>query len=190
MPLVPPPSTAKMLKPFFLVDWRAHPASIRSLKSAIDYDAVLDYHLLATSETASYLSYIYGTPPSVTLSRHYFTLWYRRRIWLKSRYKTWEPLSVKSGVLEDFERWRVKLGTSAPTLSRIESGKMPDLQTFGKLCRWLGLDPATLLDIKPQPAETAPYPCCCRAPKGTPRDRPEHSECLGQCHIEGAVNAA
>ncbi len=49
-----------------------------------------------------------------------------------------------------------EIGTSAPTLSRIESGKMPDLQTFGKLCRWLGLDPATLLDIKPQPAETAP----------------------------------
>lgn len=49
-----------------------------------------------------------------------------------------------------------EIGTSAPTLSRIESGKMPDLQTFGKLCRWLELDPATLLDIKPQPAETAP----------------------------------
>ena len=42
-----------------------------------------------------------------------------------------------------------EIGTSAPTLSRIESGKMPDLQTFGKLCRWLGLDPATLLDITP-----------------------------------------
>ena len=46
-----------------------------------------------------------------------------------------------------------EIGTSAPTLSRIESGKMPDLQTFGKLCRWLGLDPATLLDVTPQPAE-------------------------------------
>ena len=43
-----------------------------------------------------------------------------------------------------------EIGTSAPTLSRIESGKMPDLQTFGKLCRWLELDPATLLDVKPQ----------------------------------------
>lgn len=49
-----------------------------------------------------------------------------------------------------------EIGTSAPTLSRIESGKMPDLQTFGKLCRWLELDPATLLDVNTQPAATAP----------------------------------
>lgn len=49
-----------------------------------------------------------------------------------------------------------EIGTSAPTLSRIESGKMPDLQTFGKLCRWLELDPATLLDVNAQPAATAP----------------------------------
>ena len=41
----------------------------------------------------------------------------------------------------------VEIGTSAPTLSRIEGGKMPDLQTFIKLCRWLEIDPATLLGI-------------------------------------------
>ena len=45
------------------------------------------------------------------------------------------------------------IGTSAPTLSRIESGKMPDLQTFGKLCRWLELDPASLLGVSPRPPE-------------------------------------
>ena len=49
-----------------------------------------------------------------------------------------------------------EIGTSAPTLSRIESGKMPDLQTFGKLCRWMELDPATLLDVIAQPIDTAP----------------------------------
>ena len=48
-----------------------------------------------------------------------------------------------------------EIGTSAPTLSRIESGKMPDLQTFGKLCRWLELDPAILLDVTAHPAATA-----------------------------------
>ena len=47
-----------------------------------------------------------------------------------------------------------EIGTTAPTLSRIESGKMPDLQTFGKLCRWLGVDPAALLDVKAQVAES------------------------------------
>ena len=47
------------------------------------------------------------------------------------------------------------IGTSAPTLSRVEAGKMPDLQTFGKLCRWLEIDPASLLgvSIHRQPAE-------------------------------------
>lgn len=52
------------------------------------------------------------------------------------------------------------IGTSAPTLSRIESGKMPDLQTFGKLCRWLEVDPALLLGISihspsPKPSNVA-----------------------------------
>ena len=41
-----------------------------------------------------------------------------------------------------------EIGTSAPTLSRIEGGKMPDLQTFSKLCRWLEIDPATLLGVE------------------------------------------
>ena len=45
----------------------------------------------------------------------------------------------------------VEVGTSAPTLSRIESGKMPDLLTFGKICRWLGEDPASLLGVPRHP---------------------------------------
>ena len=48
-----------------------------------------------------------------------------------------------------------EIGTSAPTLSRIESGKMPDLNTFGLLCRWLEIDPSALLGVTPQPADTA-----------------------------------
>ena len=46
-----------------------------------------------------------------------------------------------------------EIGTSAPTLSRIESGKMPDLQTFGKICRWLEIDPGTLLGMGVRPLE-------------------------------------
>ncbi|MES2659482.1 MAG: helix-turn-helix transcriptional regulator [Verrucomicrobiota bacterium] len=30
---------------------------------------------------------------------------------------------------------------SSPTLSRIEKGNLPDLETFMKLCRWLGASP-------------------------------------------------
>ena len=40
-----------------------------------------------------------------------------------------------------------EIETSAPTLSRVESGKMPDLQTFGKLCRWLEIDPGIILNV-------------------------------------------
>ena len=43
-----------------------------------------------------------------------------------------------------------EIGTSPATLSRIEAGKMPDLTTFGKLCRWLEIDPSELLGI-PKP---------------------------------------
>lgn len=34
---------------------------------------------------------------------------------------------------------------SAATLSRIESGKQPDIETFSKICKWLGLDAGEVL---------------------------------------------
>src|SRR5438270_13052834 len=36
---------------------------------------------------------------------------------------------------------------SPATLSRVERGFMPDLETFGKICRWLKVDPAAILGI-------------------------------------------
>jgi len=42
------------------------------------------------------------------------------------------------------------LGTSAATLSRVERGHLPDLETFGKICRWLGVDPGDILGTKPE----------------------------------------
>ena len=36
---------------------------------------------------------------------------------------------------------------SPATLSRIERGYLPDLNTFGKLCKWMNLDPAEILGI-------------------------------------------
>jgi DNA-binding Xre family transcriptional regulator len=41
-----------------------------------------------------------------------------------------------------------EIGISAATLSRIERGKLPDIETFGKLCSMLKLDPADLLEIE------------------------------------------
>lgn len=40
-----------------------------------------------------------------------------------------------------------EIGTSPATLSRIEAGKLPDLTTFGKICRWLEIDPSELLGL-------------------------------------------
>lgn len=38
-----------------------------------------------------------------------------------------------------------EIGISPSTLSRIENGKLPDLDTFSKVCRWLKVDPADVL---------------------------------------------
>jgi transcriptional regulator with XRE-family HTH domain len=41
-----------------------------------------------------------------------------------------------------------EIGTSPATLSRVERGHLPDLETFGKICRWLGVDPGEVLGTK------------------------------------------
>lgn len=38
-----------------------------------------------------------------------------------------------------------EIGISSATLSRIEAGKQPDLETFSKLCKWLNLDAGEVL---------------------------------------------
>lgn len=40
-----------------------------------------------------------------------------------------------------------EIGISAATLSRVERGNLPDLDTFAKVCKWLRLDPAELLGM-------------------------------------------
>jgi len=54
-------------------------------------------------------------------------------------------------------------GISISTLSRIEQGKIPDIGTFLRICRWLGVSPeqfsseATPVDThKPAPTVSAP----------------------------------
>lgn len=42
-----------------------------------------------------------------------------------------------------------EIGVSAATLSRIENGNVPDLETFGRVCQWLHEDPAQYLGLKP-----------------------------------------
>lgn len=40
-------------------------------------------------------------------------------------------------------------GVSPATLSRVENGHVPDLETFEKICRWLGEDPNNFLAVQP-----------------------------------------
>lgn len=41
-----------------------------------------------------------------------------------------------------------EIGVSPATLSRVENGKIPDLETFGKVCSWIGEDPAQYLGLR------------------------------------------
>ena len=50
-----------------------------------------------------------------------------------------------------------ELGISPATLSRIERGKLPDLETFEKLCSVLKIDPADILEVeRAKPRSTGP----------------------------------
>lgn len=44
-----------------------------------------------------------------------------------------------------------EIGISSATLSRIERGHLPDIETFRKVCAWLGVDPGEVLGSKPRP---------------------------------------
>ncbi|MCC7169904.1 MAG: helix-turn-helix transcriptional regulator [Planctomycetes bacterium] len=49
-----------------------------------------------------------------------------------------------------------EIGISHATLSRVERGFLPDLETFGKICKWLGVDPGEVLRIKVPGTEGMP----------------------------------
>src|SRR5882724_9372944 len=40
-----------------------------------------------------------------------------------------------------------EIGISPATLSRVERGYLSDLETFGKICRWLNVDPGEVLGV-------------------------------------------
>lgn len=42
-----------------------------------------------------------------------------------------------------------QIGISPATLSRVERGNLPDLETFSKICKWVGQDPAVVLGMRP-----------------------------------------
>lgn len=40
-----------------------------------------------------------------------------------------------------------EIGVSPATLSRVERGYLPDIETFSKICQWLEINPADVLGI-------------------------------------------
>jgi transcriptional regulator with XRE-family HTH domain len=49
-----------------------------------------------------------------------------------------------------------EVGIAAATLMRVEAGRMPDLDTFGKICKWLKVDPRSYLGMSTTPAAAPP----------------------------------
>jgi transcriptional regulator with XRE-family HTH domain len=48
---------------------------------------------------------------------------------------------------EGIREFARKIGVSPATLSRVENGKLPDLETFSKICDKLDLDPTEILQL-------------------------------------------
>ncbi len=48
-----------------------------------------------------------------------------------------------------------QIGIGPATLMRVENGRIPDIETFGKLCNWLKVDPGSLLGFRPDVSQVA-----------------------------------
>ena len=48
------------------------------------------------------------------------------------------------------------VGIGPATLMRVENGRIPDIETFGKLCKWLGVDPGTFLGFESEHSTRSP----------------------------------
>lgn len=51
-----------------------------------------------------------------------------------------------------------EIGISPATLSRVERGHLPDLETFKKICKWLGVDPGDVFGFSSSPASAQSTP--------------------------------
>ena len=47
-----------------------------------------------------------------------------------------------------------EIGVSPATLSRVERGYLPDIETFSKICKWLNINPGEVLGTVPPAAAT------------------------------------
>lgn len=70
-----------------------------------------------------------------------------------------------------------EVGISPATLSRVENGKVPDLDTFSKICQWLDDDPSIYLGLQPR---SAAMPTALVHFKKETAIRPESARALGE----------
>jgi transcriptional regulator with XRE-family HTH domain len=75
-----------------------------------------------------------------------------------------------------------EVGVSPATLSRVENGKIPDLETFSRICRWLDEDPAVYLGLRATELSTAPPTALVHFKKGA-AIRPDSAKALGEMII-------
>ncbi len=52
----------------------------------------------------------------------------------------------------------MEIGIGPATLMRVENGRIPDIETFGKLCHWLQLDPGSFLGFGGKTEDVANAP--------------------------------
>ena len=55
------------------------------------------------------------------------------------------PLVREKRGIKGIRETAAEIGISYATLSRVENGKVPDLETFSKICQWLKIDPGEIL---------------------------------------------
>lgn len=65
---------------------------------------------------------------------------------IKSLDQLGELVAEKRGPL-GLRATAAEIGLSPATLSRVEQGHLPDLANFTKICRWLDVDPSTILGL-------------------------------------------
>ncbi|MCW5318677.1 helix-turn-helix domain-containing protein [Nostoc sp. KVJ3] len=69
------------------------------------------------------------------------------------------PLIKKQRGSRGLRQVAAEMNISAATLSRVEAGKQPDLESFTKICAWLGINPGEFLGYtEHEEKETASKP--------------------------------
>ena len=96
---------------------------------------------------------------------------------------------------EGVREFAKKLGVSPATLSRVENGKLPDLETFSKICDKLDLDPAAILQVgKKSTAHSKTVPAPPMAVnvhfKADPHQDPEAAQDLAKLILAAQKHAA